>query len=623
MISFLNPFFLAFGAAVLIPLVLHMIQSSRTVRLPFSTIRFLKLAEKRSSRRIKMENFILWLLRTLLMVLLTLAFAMPMIRTKQFGKMLGRAARDVAIVIDSSYSTEYKVGRQMVWNEMTEVAASIIEGLSDKDRFCLYLAGDVVTPICPQLIGDKREETATRIRALKPFNGSSQLCPAVMAANSTLEQETRRTEREIHIISDTHALPWAGFKRDEKAEVDKSSTNTPSAVGGLPSSAAAGSLWDPSKVNDRTTCFVTLLGPAAPENVSPISIDLEPKLITAETSCKVTVRLCRTGPPLETAVTVYVDDKEVARRSVLAGSGTTTEVPVMLPPVGQGSHAVRVETPDDSLPVDNAFYFLIRAKQKLPTLCVGSSDNTFFLRTALGASIGGVSPIAVKYIQPGQLGDEQLQSYVCIFLCNVIPLPGQDLGRLEQYVKAGGVLAIFPGDGARAPDYGSWSCLPSLPTAIADLSLSERKRLLNWDKPQHAMLASLKEGGVSPVLAIKRQLVCEKREDKAQTLVSTGSGNPFIMSRPFGRGEVFLFTVSADRGWSDFPLSPFYLPVVHQLVQYAAGGGTFTPYLWTTESLPLQEFLPEATRESVLKGPDGKQVSVGSAVEEGQTVLHA
>ncbi|MEI6516328.1 MAG: BatA domain-containing protein, partial [bacterium] len=90
MISFLNPFFLAFGVALFVPLVLHLIQSSRTVRLPFSTVRFLKLAEKRSSRRIKLENFILLLLRLLLMALLTLAFAMPMIRTKEFGNMLGR-----------------------------------------------------------------------------------------------------------------------------------------------------------------------------------------------------------------------------------------------------------------------------------------------------------------------------------------------------------------------------------------------------------------------------------------------------------------------------------------------------------------------------------------------------
>ena len=104
MFSFINPFFLYWCTAAIIPLVLHLLQSNRTVRLPFSTIRFLKLAQKRSSRRIKMENFILWLLRTLVLLLLALAFAMPVLRTSDFGAFFGRSARDVALVIDNSLS---------------------------------------------------------------------------------------------------------------------------------------------------------------------------------------------------------------------------------------------------------------------------------------------------------------------------------------------------------------------------------------------------------------------------------------------------------------------------------------------------------------------------------------
>jgi hypothetical protein len=45
--------------------------------------------------------------------------------------------------------------------------------------------------------------------------------------------------------------------------------------------------------------------------------------------------------------------------------------------------------------------------------------------------------------------------------------------------------------------------------------------------------------------------------------------------------------------------------------------------VWSTESLPLQEFLPEATKDTILKDPDGNNVSMRSAVAEGQTVLHA
>ena len=68
MLQFLNPVFLIAAGAAVIPLVLHLIQRSRTIRVPFSTIRFLKLAQRRSSRRIRLENFLLWLLRTLLML---------------------------------------------------------------------------------------------------------------------------------------------------------------------------------------------------------------------------------------------------------------------------------------------------------------------------------------------------------------------------------------------------------------------------------------------------------------------------------------------------------------------------------------------------------------------------
>ena len=615
MISFLNPIFLAFGGALLIPLVLHMIQSSRTVRLPFSTIRFLQLAAKRSSRRIKMENLLLWLLRTLLMALLTAAFAMPMIRTKDFGNLLGRAARDVAIVIDGSYSMDYRMGRQGVWNQATDLAASIIEGLSEKDRFCVYLAGDQVMPICEQLT-NKKEETATRLRALLLPKGSSQLCPATMAGLGALDQDGSRNERELHIISDHQLLPWAKFN---KATAGAGGTNEPATQ----EAVSEGGPWDPSKVKDNTTCFVTLLGAPEPENVAPIDVDVEPKLITTETPCQVTVRFLRSGPQLETTAALFVDDKELGRRSVTLGGGSANEAKFMIPPQGGGVHTVRIETPDDSLAADNSFFFLLRVREKLPVLCVGTKDSTLFLRAALGTGVGGVSSLDVKSITPEGLAGETLGTYSCVLLCNVMPLAGQEIKSLERYVAAGGLLVVFPGDAGGMADYGSWASLPAMPSEVLDLPMAERKRLLSWEKPAHPIVSGFKGAGIAPSLVIKRQLKCEALKEKAETLVSTGAGYPFMILRPSGRGVTLLFTVSADRSWSDFPLSPYFLPMAHQLVQYSAGIGSGTPFLWARDSLSLSEFLPEATRESVLKSPEGKAVSIRSAVVDGETVSFA
>jgi len=613
MISFLNPFFLAALGALTIPLVLHLIQSSRTERLPFSTIRFLKMAQKRSSRRIKMENFLLLFLRLLLLALLALAFAMPIIRTQSFGNILSRTSRDVAIVLDGSYSMSYHLNQQRVWDQATELASTIIEGLGDNDRFCVYLAGDQVTPICEQMTG-KKDEATTRLRALPVPVGSSRLCPATLAALAAMEQEGRRGERELHIISDHQLLPWGSFSTSE----DKGAPAGPAAASG-------GGKWDPSAVKDNTTCFVTLLGTPEPENASVVKVDLEPRLITAQTPCQVTVHLSRTGPPLETAVSIIVDNKEVARRSVMLGGESAQKLSFMLPPMEGGVHTVQVTTPEDSLTEDNAFHFLIRVRERLPALCVGAPDSAFFVRTALsvGAGVEEVSPVDVKSIAPGELAGENLSAYSCVFLCNVLPLAGQQISLLERYVAAGGLLVLFPGDGAAISDYAPWTCLPAVPASVIEWPLEKRKQLLTWDLPQHPAVWGLAEGGVAPKVVIKRQLKCEALKEKAQTVVSTAAGEPFLIGRPNGRGAVMMFTVSADRSWSDFPLSAFFLPMAHQLIQYAAGVGSSLPYLWAADSLSLEEYLPEATRESVLSTPDSKPVSLRSAVVEGVTVIYA
>ncbi|HOM58749.1 MAG TPA: BatA domain-containing protein [Kiritimatiellia bacterium] len=615
MISFLNPLFLAALGALTLPLILHLIQSSRTERLPFSTVRFLKLAQKRSSRRIRMENLLLLILRLLLLALLALAFAMPILRTRNFGSLLSRTSRDVAIVLDGSYSMNYRLNQQSVWNQATELAAAIVEGLGDNDRFCIYLAGDQVTPICEQMTGKKDEATA-RLRALPMPVGSSRLCPATLAALGTLNQEGRRGERELHILSDHQMLPWVSFSAGGEGDATAGAAGSPDPVGDK---------WDPSAVQDNTTCFVTLLGTPNPENAAVLNVELEPRLITAQTPCQVTVNLKRTGTPLETAVHLLVDGKETARRSVMLGGEDEARLRFAFPPLEGGVHTAQVTTPDDSLTEDNAFHFLIHVRERLPALCVGSKENALFLRTALSVSADAeaVSSVEVKNISVAELGGENLSAYSCVFLCNVLPLPGQQISLLERYAAAGGLIVLFPGDGAAVSDYAQWNSLPATPAAITEWPLEKRKQLLTWVLPQHPSIRGLVEGGIAPRVVIKRQLQCETLKEKAQVVVATSAGVPFLINRPAGRGAVVMLTVSADRSWSDFPLSAFYLPLAHQLIQYAAGVGARPPYLWATDSLSLNEFLPEATRHSTLSAPNGKPVPLRSVMVEGEAVAYA
>lgn len=589
---FLAPFFLiAAAVGAMIPFFLHLMQNRKKLRLPFPTVRFLRKAEKNTARRIRLENLFLWLLRTLIMAALGMAFAMPMIRSGGAG-WLGEAPRDVAIVLDASYSMEYRLEKGTVWDKAVECAVALIEGLRDSDRFCVFLAREQPEPIFAEPIANKQEGVA-RLRALQPGQSASRLLPAANAAMKALLKADAQREHEIHILTDNQALPWQNL-----------------AAGGVE-----------AQLEPKTAVFVSLLGVSNPENTSVVSLELQPQVIRKGAEMKASVKLRHSGHPADTALSLFIDDREISRRAVGAADTDSASPTFPIPPLEVGVHAARIQIPDDNLPADNTFYFLIRVGDQMPALVVGYETETLFLRTALRTGLGGENP--VDFITPERLTDKALSRYSSVILANALPLFGQAITAVETYVKAGGVLILFPGTTAKPEAYAPWTCLPAVPTAVEDLPLSQRNRILTWDLPQHALVRTLREGIGIPSAAIRRRLAFDTLHETSQRIVSMGPNQPFLLERQFGTGHVLLFAVSADRTWSDFPLSPFFLPLLLQCADSGGGAGPKTPFEWTTDQLSLGDYFPDLKTPPNLRAPDNQSVSVRASVLEGRTALHA
>jgi len=632
MFSFLNPIFLWATAAAAVPLILHLMQRRRTVRIPFSTIRFLKMAQKRSSSRIRMENFLLWLVRTLLMILIALAFAMPMLRTRAFGSFLSRSSRDIAIIIDGSYSMNYSLGRENVWSKVIQTVTSIIEGLEENDKLCIFMATDDVKPVIEQLTQDK-EFTLATVKTLMPAPTASQLAPAVMAGWEALKQEERRREREIHIITDGQALPWRSFQRTETnmqasttqpaSQKDKSQEKNKEQQIVKEKISDKIDLWKPEKIDEKTAFFVTCLGVPSPENVSPVNIEIQPSLIIANTPAKVRAMVTHCGAIQNTSVKLVINNEEISSRAISFGT-EDSDITFATPPLSGGKHSAYIESPQDNLIDDNKFYFTIEVRESLPVLCVGTSDDLLFISKALNPGGENSSGIKVKKVAPEDLMAEDFASFSTIFLCNALPLGGQEIMRLEQFVQAGGLLVIFPGSRATIADYKPWSCLPAIPSRISESERNSTKRILRWAKPQHPILRTLKLGPEgAPVVTIRRELTWEKIDPKAEIIILSGAESPFLIGKPFGKGQVLIFSVSADRTWGEFPLSPFYLPILHQVVQYGAGLGSSTPFIWATRSISLTELLPFAAETDNIASPEGDNIPIRASNVEGKTLLRA
>lgn len=600
---FLTPLFLILGAAAATaPLVLHLLQRKRRDSIPFPTLRFLQMATKQSSRRLRFENTSLWLLRTLILLLLGAAFAMPVLRTRGMGWM-GQAPRDVAVVIDASYSMNYRVGRDTVWERAIEAATGILNGLGDKDRFCLFLAGEQPEALIAEPVGDRTQGLAL-LKSAKAKTTGSRLLPALRAATSALEREQKGRELELHVITDGQAFPWRR-------------TETATAVEG---EAEAGE-EEKDGALPAISRYVTLLAPPSPVNVSPVELELNPPLLLPGARANLKVRVFHTGPDRESIMRLYIGNDEAGRRPMRLQPGSAFDTVFNLEPLPPGIHPARIETPEDGLDIDNAFHFLVRVRERLPFLCVGSEEDTLFLRTALRSAITGGDSAGPERIDADALAGRTLHDLSAIFLCNALPLSGQALAAVEEYVRAGGLLIVFPGDRASASDYAAAIFLPLEGAVARETPHAERSRTLSWPASGNDLMLPFQRGVAPPRVSVRRLLAGTGLAEKAAVVIADSPDQPFLTERPFGKGRVLLFHVSADRSWSDFPLSPFYLPLLARVVEYSAGVGLSSPYLWSAPTMPLEEILAGGGRETVITGPDGRRLPVSTTVAEGETLL--
>src|SRR5215216_4599738 len=100
----LAPLYLAGLTALALPLVLHLIRRTPRGRREFSSLMFLLPSPPRLTRRSRLDQILLLLLRLAALALLAFAFARPFLRESATLALEDLPARRVGIVVDNSAS---------------------------------------------------------------------------------------------------------------------------------------------------------------------------------------------------------------------------------------------------------------------------------------------------------------------------------------------------------------------------------------------------------------------------------------------------------------------------------------------------------------------------------------
>lgn len=192
----LSPLFLLAGAAIAVPLYLHLFHRHKTRRLSFPALRYLERTEREHARQIRMRQILLLLLRVTVLLLVVGAGA----RLFFAGRGASHPPTAAVIIIDNSLSSGLVEGEQRVLDRLKDLARAALDEATDDDRFWVIRAGE---PWLPALPGGPAEARSA-VDDTDVSEAAGDLTAALERARRLLDV-AELPVREIHLLSDLQA----------------------------------------------------------------------------------------------------------------------------------------------------------------------------------------------------------------------------------------------------------------------------------------------------------------------------------------------------------------------------------------------------------------------------------
>ena len=173
--SVLAPLYFFGALAIGLPILFHLIRRQPRGQVEFSSLMFLQPTPPRLTRRSRLDNWLLLLLRALALILLAAAFARPFLRSALMSDAQAPVRRMV-LLIDTSASMQ----REDLWQQALDHAGDVIDDLSPGDQLAIVafdseprtlFSFDQSTRLAPeQLPGTARSSLAEAVPTWKPTN---------------------------------------------------------------------------------------------------------------------------------------------------------------------------------------------------------------------------------------------------------------------------------------------------------------------------------------------------------------------------------------------------------------------------------------------------------------------
>ncbi len=558
-------------AAASIPIVIHMLNRRKFREVSWAAMQFLLAALRKNRRRVRVEQWLLLAIRTLVILLAVTALAKPFL--EGFGALIAGQRTHRVIVLDSSLSMGYTSAESSRFDRAKEVAAQLVKTSRPGDSISIILMGAPPRVI----IGDpvpNLGEVRKVIEELTISDEGADLAATLEKVDRVLDVSTI-PQKEVVFLTDLQAASWR-----------------------LPEQGTDGLKRILARLEARRARSVVIdLGRSGGENRAVTELSLEEPVVTVGTSVLLRAVLHNFGNARSDGVParLTVDGRLGPEESLDLTPGEDVPVVFRHQFTSPGDHLVEVSIDNDPLALDNRRCLVVPVRESLSVLLVDGhfksepyQAETDYLAEALSPSDdspGQPRPIQVQVVRESQFSTHELTSVDVVVLCNVASFNQPEVSTLDDFLKQGGGVVVFGGDQVNTENYnrllyadGKGILPAAIGPSVGDAAQKKAGFFLNPLGYRHPIVSDF-QGEADPVTAGLTQaltwqyhkLMLPPRTETAIAL-KFNTGDPAVLEAQHHRGTVVLVATSADTGWTTWPIHKSYVPVMQKIVLRAAAG---------------------------------------------------
>ncbi len=573
-----------------VPIIIHLLNRRRFQIVDWAPMKYLKLTIKTNRRRLRIEQLLLLILRTLMIIVLILAVARPVLSHAGVGGWLAARSRTArVIVIDDSLSMAYQQETRTTFDLAKDATSQLVRNIGTQDSLTVFTTSAPLAPLVRDVHLEDANKLASVINGLKVTDAHCDWSQALKHADDAVNAAPFPS-KEVVIVTDLRRSGWS----DEVAKIANK--------------------WAGANVAMR----VIDVGVRQTTNASLLSFEQEDAIALPGDTISLKATVSNDTPSSISGAQAVLTIAGEARPVILPDlpPGKTTEVPISINLQKPGQYPLQLKMPNDVLTPDDSRWYCLNVR---PTLDVAMIDGEigngpFESETDfLGLSFSvGKEPWHIQRVADSDWPSTRIAPSDVMVVANVSQIPASQLANLERLVQQGMGLMIFVGDQV---DIDNWNqrvfkdgngLLPGKLDRIVDEPVTG----LVIDEVAASPLAPMVKLAPAALARIKAKKymtvnVTAKAEGVRVLAHWNDSDNhAAVIEKSVGKGKVILWTVTADKAWSDWPIDPTYVLATRSAAMAIARGDRSQDNVTAGQAIQIQLQPGDNALEPKISSPD-------------------